>query len=409
MAKALEGIRIADLSHVLAAPTASMILADLGAEVIHIEPPVGDDARHFGPLFKGQSAYFISINRNKKSLVIDLKKTAGKQILRDLIGISDVILENFRPTTMKKLGFSWEEIESINPKIIYASISGFGHDSLPDYADQPSYDMVAQAFSGLMSICGPEGGPPVRVGSSVGDIVAGHQCAIAILSALWHREKTGRGQKIDQSMIDGLVYVLENAIVRYTVAGEVPRPLGTVHPSITPFQSFETEDGWIVTPIGNDTLWEKFCRALGHPDLARDERFKTNVLRTKNRGELTPILAVIIKGRTTEAWKTTFKEYGLPYSPINTIDKVVEDPNIRYRKMIVEIDQTEAGPMSIAGSPFHLSETPGEVYSPAPLLGQHTWDVLKSTLGYPEERINELRKTGVVFTQEDIRKRRPES
>ena len=213
MPKALEGIRVADLGHVLAAPTASMILADLGAEVIHIEPPGGDDSRQFGPFVGGQSAYFVSINRNKKGFAIDLKKSRGKDIFRDIVRVSDVVLENFRPTTMKKLGFSYEAMREINPRIIFASISGFGHDALPDYAAKPAYDMVAQAFSGLMSICGPEGGPPVRVGTSVGDIVAGHQCVIGILSALLYRERTGRGQMVDQSMTDGLFYILENANV----------------------------------------------------------------------------------------------------------------------------------------------------------------------------------------------------
>lgn len=404
MKKALEGIRVCDLSHVLAAPTTSMILADLGAEVIHIEPPRGDDAREFGPFVDDQSAYFISINRNKKSVVIDLKKEEGKETLKDFIKISDVVLENFRPTTMKKMGFSYEEIKKINPKIIYASICGFGHDTLPEYKEKPAYDMVAQAYSGLVSITGPLGGPPCRVGTSVGDIVAGHQCAIAILAALWYREKSGIGQKIDISMLDGLVYILENAIVRYTVTGEVPKPLGTMHPTITPFQGYKTKDEWIIVPLGNDQLWTKFCEMIGRVDLLNNPKFKTNKLRTENRDELNEILNRIFESKSYKEWEEMFEKNGLPYSPINTIDKVVNNPVVNYRKMIAEIEQPKIGKMKISGSPFKMSETPGNVWAPAPLLGEHTKDVLKNVLNYPDDKIEELRNKRVVYTFEDIEK-----
>jgi CoA:oxalate CoA-transferase len=399
MSKALSDVRVIDLGHVLAAPTAAMILADLGAEVIHLEPPAGDDAREFGPFINGQSGYFISINRNKKSVVIDLKKSAGKQILRDLIGVSDVVLENFRPGTMAKLGFSYADLQAIKPDIVYASISGFGHDALPEYATKPAYDMVAQAFSGLMSITGPEAGPPVRVGSSVGDIVAGHQCAIGILSALWYRERTGKGQKVDMSLVDGLVYALENAIVRYTVSGEIPHPLGTKHPAITPFQALKTKDNWIVVAIGNDALWQKFCAALTQPALAEDPRFLTNDLRTQNRVELVQILEDLTTTRTTAEWMSILEEYGLPYSPVNSVDQMVQDPNINYRQMVVEVEQPNIGPLKIVGSPFHLSETPGKVTHPAPLLGQHTLEVLSGTLGYPADKIQQLIDDKVIYSQ----------
>ena len=402
MSGALAGIRVADLSHVLAGPTTSMILADLGAEVIHVEPVQGDDARRFGPFINGQSSYFISINRNKKSMVLDLKAPEGKEVLKDLIQVSDVLLENYRPTTMARLGFSYPEMRRVNPKIIYASICGFGHDALPEYATKPAYDMVAQAYSGIMSITGPEGGPPVRVGTSVGDIVAGHQAAIGILAALRYRDQTGRGQQIDQSMVDGLVYVLENAIVRYTVSGDVPQPLGTAHPSITPFQGFQTGDGWIVTPVGNEALWQTYCQAIERPDLADQPRFRTNQLRTQHRAEIIAILQEEMSKKTTEEWMAVFEKHQLPCSPVNTVDRVAEDPNINYRKMIVEIDQPEAGKMKIAGSPFHLSETPGEVRSPAPLLGEHTEEVLREVLGYSATRIGVLRKKRVVYTPEDL-------
>ena len=257
MKRALEGIRVIDMSHVLAAPTTTMFLADLGAEVIHLEPPHGDDAREYGPFAgepgKNRSGYFISLNRNKKSLVLNLKLEKGREILRELIRVSDVIVENFRPSTMKKMGFGWEEIRKINPRIIYAAISGFGHDSPPEYASRASYDMVAQAYSGLMSITGPVGGPPCRVGSSVGDIIAGQQAVIGILAALSYREKTGRGQFYDGSMVDGLFAVLESAVARYTITGKIPGPLGGAHPSITPFEAFRTKDSWVIVAAGNDS------------------------------------------------------------------------------------------------------------------------------------------------------------
>jgi len=403
MPKALADVRVLDLGHVLAAPTASMILADLGAEVTHLEPPRGDDSREFGPFVNGQSSYFISINRNKKSVVVDLKAPAGKEILRDLIRVSDVVLENFRTDTMERLGFPYEEMRRINPGIIYASISGFGHDALAGYARKPAYDMVAQAFSGVMSITGPEGGPPVRVGTSVGDILAGHQCAIAILSALWYRERTGHGQVIDISMVDGLVYALENALVRYTVSGQIPQPLGTKHPAIAPFEAFKTEDSWIVVAIGNDALWEVFCAAIARPELAEDPRFETNALRTENRPALNEGLEKVMVSRTTEEWIDILEGQGLPCAPINTIDKVVRDPNINYRKMVVEVDQPGVGPLRIVGSPFHLSETPGQVREPAPLLGQHTEEILLDLLGYSVARVEELIEQEVVYTNHDSR------
>lgn len=397
MPTALANVRVIDLGHVLAAPTAAMILADLGAEVIHVEPPCGDDAREFGPFVNGQSAYFISINRNKKSVVIDLKKPAGKEILRDLIAVSDVVLENFRPGTMARLGFSYEAMQRIKPDIIYAAITGFGHDALPDYATKPAYDMVAQAFSGLMSITGPEEGSPVRVGSSMGDILAGHQGAIGILSALWYRQQTGHGQKVDISMVDGLVYALENAIVRYTVSGEIPQPLGTKHPAITPFQALKTKDSWIVVAIGNDTLWQKFCTALGRPLLASDPRFATNELRTQNRTILVDIIEGLTTTKTTSEWMRILEAGNLPYSPVNTIDQVVEDPNINYRHMVVEVDQPDIGPVKIVGSPFHLSKTPAKVTHPAPVLGQHTAEVLLNVLGYSKDKIQQLIEAKVAY------------
>jgi CoA:oxalate CoA-transferase len=400
--KALDGVRVADLSHVLAAPTTSMILADLGAEVIHVEPPSGDDARQFGPFVGSQSAYFISINRNKKSVVVDLKNEEGRAVLQDLIRACDVVLENFKPATMKRMGFTYDDCRKLNRRIIYASISGFGHDTPSEYADKPAYDMIAQAYSGLMSICGPEGGPPVRVGTSIGDIIAGHQCAISILAAIRHRDRTGKGQRIDQSMVDGLLYILENALVRHTVGGDIPGPLGTMHPSVTPFQAFATKDSWIVIAVGNDSIWQRFCTALRRPDLLGDDRFKSNESRTRHRDQLIPVLEAIIRGRTTAEWLDVLRGQEVPCSPIHSIDQIVTDPVVNHRQMLATVEQPEAGPVRIAGSPFRMSLTPGRVYAHAPLLGEHTIEVLQGLLGYSQARVRSLRERRVVYARDDL-------
>ena len=401
MGGALDGIRVVDLSHVLAAPTTTMILADLGAEVIHIEPEGGDDAREYGPFIgghdKNRSGYFISLNRNKKSLVLNLKADPGKQILKELIRVSDVVVENFRPTTMKKLGFDWTHIQKINPRVVYCSICGFGHDSLSENTSRPAYDMVAQAYSGMMSITGPEGGPPCRVGSSIGDILAGHQAVIGILAALVYRDKTGRGQYLDISMVDSLFSVLENAVARVMNAGEIPEPLGSMHPAITPFQAFKARDHvWIIAAVGNDNLWAKFCHVLERKDLIDDPRFKNNSLRTENRKALIPILEAEMEKKTAKEWSLIFEQEGIPYSPVNTVKDICEDPHIAHREMLVAIDQPVVGKMKICGSPFRLSETPGKVVSPAPMLGEHTDQVLGDIPGYSQEKIDRLKSDGII-------------
>lgn len=400
MSGALSGIRILDLTHVLAGPTATMILADLGAEVIHIEPPQGDDAREYGPFLqkvdKNHSGYFISLNRNKKSMVLNLKNLKGLDILQRLMKVSDVLIENYRPTTMKSLGFDWPEIQKINPQLIYASISGFGHEALPEYGDKPSYDVITQAYSGLMSLTGPEKGPPCRVGSSIGDIIAGHQAVIGILAALFHRQKTGCGQWYDGSMVDGLFSTLENAVVRYTSGGGIPGPLGTAHPSITPFQAFRTQDSWIVIGIGNDKLWARFCLTLEREDLINDARFRTNPLRTNNREALTGILGEELIKKTSQDWRNIFESNGIPCSPVNNIQQICEDPQIQFRQMLAEIEQKGVGKMTIAGSPIRLSETPGKVTGGAPILGEHTEEILTSVLQLSKSEITSLRQEEVI-------------
>jgi CoA:oxalate CoA-transferase len=317
--------------------------------------------------------------------------------LRELIRVSDVVLENFRPDTMENLGFGWEALQRINPRVIYCSICGFGHDSLPGCASRPAYDMVAQAYSGLMSITGPEGGPPCRVGSSVGDIISGLQATIGILAALRYRQRSGRGQYVDIAMVDGLFSVRENAVARYVNSGEIPGPLGGAHPSITPFQGFQGKDGqWVIAAVGNDKLWALYCELLDRRDLIDHPKFKTNPLRNDNRKELIPILEKEMAKKTAQEWCDLFEKHGIPYSPINNLKQICEDPHIAHRKMLVEIDQPFVGKMQICASPLKLSETPGEVYAPAPTLGQHSEEVLREVLGYSAEQVARLKADGVI-------------
>ncbi len=394
----LEGIRILDLSHVLAMPYCTMILGDLGAEIIKVEKSEGEDSRKFGPYKNGESAYFMSINRNKKDIVVNLKDEKGKEIIRDLIKISDVITENFRPGTMEKLGFSYEEVKKINPKIIYATISQFGNDSI--YPGRPGYDIIAQAYAGLMSITGYPDNPPTRVGSSIADIMSGMFSAIAILGALRTQEKTNQGQYIDIAMVDCILAILENATVRYTVSGEVPQRIGSRHPSLTPFDVFKTSDGFMVIGIGNDHLWQMFCQSIPEfNNLFASERFKNNDMRTKNEADLKKIIEEWTIKHTTEKLVEIITSAGVPCGPVNTIDKILEDPNTAYRKMLFEFDHPIAGKMVTANSPLNLSLTPCKDHMRPPALGENTDEVLSKVLGYSKERIDELKKDKIVYVR----------
>jgi len=395
MDKPLKGIRVLDPGHVLAMPTCTMQLADLGAEVIKIERPgIGDDSRNFGPFINGESAYFISINRNKKSITLDLKKEKGKKIFKDLVKVSDVVTENYRPNTMQKLGLGYEVLKEINPKIIYASICGFGHKSL--YQERPGYDIIAQATGGIMAITGQIDGPPTRVGSSIGDIFSGSFATIGILAALRVRDKTGLGQEVDISMMDAVLSVLENAVVRYTVTGEIPKRIGSGHPSIAPFDVFETKDGWVVIAIGNDALWKKFCKTINKEDLLDDPRFTTNPERSENYKELKPIITEWSREKTVEEIVSILIKAGVPVGEVNTVDKIVDDPNIKLREMITEVEHPRAGRVKITDTPIKLSLTPGRVETASPLLGQHTEEILNELLGFSKEDIKSLKKEGVV-------------
>jgi len=395
MEKPLKGIRVLDLGHVLAMPTCTMQLADLGAEVIKIERPgIGDDSRYFGPFKNKESAYFISINRNKKSITLNLKKEKGKKIFKDLVKVSDVVTENYRPNTMQKLGLGYETLKAINPQIIYASICGFGHKTV--YPGRPGYDVIAQATGGIMAITGQADGPPTRVGSSIGDIFSGSFATIGILAALRVKEKTGLGQQVDIAMMDAVVSVLENAVVRYTVTGEIPQRTGSAHPSIAPFDVFEAQDGWFVIGVGNDMLWERFCKAINKTDLLKDPRFSTNLQRSENYQALKPIITHWSKIKTVQEVLDILLQAGVPVGEVNTIDKIVEDPNVKLREMIVEVEHPQAGKVKITDSPIKLSLTPGKVEKASPLLGQHTEEILKKLLGFSKEEIDSLRREGVI-------------
>ncbi|WP_422447587.1 CaiB/BaiF CoA transferase family protein [Thermoanaerobacterium sp. DL9XJH110] len=393
--KPLEGIKVLDLSRVLAGPFATMILGDLGAEIIKIEiPGVGDDSRSFGPFIKNESAYFMSINRNKKSMTLNLKKKEGVDILKKLVKEADVIVENFRPGTMDKLGIGYDVLKEINPRIIYAACSGFGHTG--PYSQRPAYDVIVQGMGGIMSITGQPGGPPTRVGASIGDITAALFTAIGVLAALNVREKTGKGQKVDVAMLDCQVAILENAIARYFVSGKSPEPIGNRHPSITPFSSFKTEDGFVIIAIGNDNLWAKFCSVVERTELIDDERFKTNPDRTKNWNELEPILNEIFSKKTTDEWLEVLEKAGIPCGPINDVERVVKDPQVKAREMLVELEHPVAGKMKVPGIPIKFSETPGQIENPAPLLGQHTEEILAGMLGFSKKEIENLRANKVI-------------
>ena len=395
MAGPLKGIRVLDLTRILAGPYATMILRDLGAEVIKIEQPgVGDEARDFGPFKNDFSLYFMSVNRGKKSVTLNLKAPRGKELFLELVKGSDILVENFRPGTMEKLGLGYESLKAHHPSLLYAACSGFGQTG--PYAMRGAYDMIIQGMGGIISITGEPDRPPVRVGTSIGDITSALFTAIGILSALRHRDQTGEGQLIDVGMLDCQVAILENAMVRYFSTGDIPRPLGRRHPAITPFEVFESADGYVVIAIGNNELWRKFCEHVNHPELIDNERFHTNALRTENHESLFPILAEIMCHRTTDTWVEALEEIGVPCGPVNTVDKVANDPQVLARDMIAEVEHEVTGTVQIPGIPIKLSETPGQIDAPAPNLGEHTSEVLTGLLGLEAEEVNQLKQDEVL-------------
>jgi CoA:oxalate CoA-transferase len=351
----LSGVTIVDLTRVLAGPYCTMVLGDLGARVIKIEAPgTGDDSRGYGPFVNGKSAYFIAMNRGKESIALDLKTPADRAIFERLLEQADVLVENFRPGAMERLGYGWDSLHDKHPRLIYAAASGFGHTG--PYKSRPAYDMVVQGMGGIMSITGQPDGPPTRVGASIGDITAGLFTAIGIASALHHRNASGRGLKIDVAMLDCQVAILENAISRYFLTGQSPKPLGARHPSIAPFAAFATGDGHMIIAAGTDALFGKLCKSIDRAEIVNDPRFLDNDSRAKNVEVLTAMIEEALRTRPTAQWIEVLLAAGVPCGPINDMAAIAGDPQVLARNMIVDIDDPAVHPLRLSGNPIKLSE-----------------------------------------------------
>ena len=349
----LSGLVVLDLTRVLAGPYCTMLLADLGARIVKVEPPDGDDSRRYGPFINGTSGYFTAFNRGKESIVIDLKKEADRVVFERLMAKADVLVENYRPGTMEKLGYGWDVLHKRHPRLIYAAASGFGHSG--PYSTRPAYDMVVQAMGGIMSVTGHPGGPPTRVGSSVGDITAGLFTTIGVVSALYERERSGAGMKVDVAMLDCQVAILENAITRYFATGKPPGPLGARHASIAPFAAFAAGDGHLVVAAGTDALFVKLCQAMGQPGLASDPRYTTNASRSDHVDALTADLESHLTKQSVAHWLEVFGKAGIPCGPINDVGQVLADPQVLARNMVVSIDDPAMTGLKLAGNPIKLS------------------------------------------------------
>jgi CoA:oxalate CoA-transferase len=373
----LKGLLVLDLTRVLVGPYCTMVLSDLGARVIKVEAPeVGDDSRSFGPFIEDQSAYFMSLNRGKESIALNLKNSEDKKIFEKILAKADILVENFKPGTLEKWGYGWNDLKDKYPKLIYASASGFGQTGPMNTL--PAYDMVVQGMGGLMSVTGQPNSEPTRVGTSIGDITAGLFTAIGINAALYDRQKTGKGMQIDVSMLDCQIAILENAIARYLSKGEIPKPMGSRHPSIAPFEAFKTKNSYIIIAAGNDKLFDGMCQTLGISECVQDQRFKDNNTRNKHINDLKIIIEDKLKYKTTEEWVKLFTDKSIPCGPINNIKEAVENPQIQFRNMIVSAEHDKIGTFKMAGNPIKMStykdeKTRGDI----PNLDQHRAQLLK--------------------------------
>jgi crotonobetainyl-CoA:carnitine CoA-transferase CaiB-like acyl-CoA transferase len=389
----LDGITVLDLTRVLSGPYCTMLLADMGARVIKVEQPhKGDDTRAWGPPFlEGESAYFLSINRNKESVTLDFKHPEGRALLDQLLGRADVLVENFRPGTLPKLGLDYETLSKKYPRLVYCSISGFGHTG-PRWK-QPGYDAIMQAEGGLMSITGTADGPPVRLGVAIVDIVSGMFAAYGIAMALLARQRTGKGQEVDLAMLDATVALLTYQAGNYFASGKVPARLGNRHPSIVPYETFTASDGDFVLAVGNDEQWRTFCRVAG---LVDEGQFATNRQRVSGYDSLRPFVAERLKERPRQHWIDALTAAGVPCGSVRTFDELFADPQIDAREMIAMVEHATIGPLKALGVPVKLSETPGAIRTPPPTLGQHTDAVLENDLGLRAEVIADLRRQQVI-------------
>jgi len=375
MESALSGIKIIDLSRVLAGPFSTMILADLGAEVIKVESPSGDDTRSWGPPFKqGVSAYYLCANRNKKSVTIDLKTESGIDQIKQLIKDADVVINNFKTGTMKKFGLDYEALAAINPQIVYCSITGFGETG--PYKHLPGYDFIIQAMSGLMSITGTEQSGPQKVGIAITDVLTGLYAVIGIQAALIERQRSNKGQKIDLALYDSAVSTLINIGSSYLMSGEIPGRLGNHHANIVPYQTFKTADGEMVIAVGNDQQFTRLCNILGMDALATDKRFRTNPKRVEHRDQLTKLLQQKLREKKTDHWLVKCQEQQIPCGPIQNLEQVYHDPQLRERDMFVEMKHPDAGPITLIGSPLKLSRTPVQMRHHPPKIGEHNDEIL---------------------------------
>ncbi len=402
MAGPLAGIRVLDLTRVLAGPWATQMLADLGCEVIKIESiGDGDDTRGWGPPFianadssRGDAAYFLSANRGKSSVCIDLKSAEGQKLVRALAAKSDVMIENFKVGGLKKFGLDYESVKAVNPRLIYCSITGFGQDG--PYAHRAGYDFMIQGMSGLMSVTGEPDGQPMKVGVAFCDVFAGLHAVIGIQAALLHRERTGQGQMIDLALLDSQVAVLANQALNYLVGGKAPGRLGNAHPNIVPYQTFETADGFLIVAVGNDRQFTEYCRLIGVPDLVDDECYKTNRGRVENRGTLIPLLTSPMKARTTAQWVEAFEAASVPCGPINTIDQMFADPQVLARGLQVGLTREDGVQAPGVANPLRFSGTPVEYEKAPPQLGEGTARVLSQVLGLKDGDVAKLRASGVI-------------
>jgi formyl-CoA transferase/CoA:oxalate CoA-transferase len=394
----LGGVRVLDLSRMLAGPYGSMLLADLGAEVIKIEEPRGGDPmRGMGPPFLGpdrESAYFLSINRNKKSVTLDLEVPEGREVFHDLCRASDVVWENFRPGVMARLGCAPETLRQLNPRLVVCSISAFGQEG--PYREWPAFDLALQAMGGAMSLTGEAGRPPARMGLPMGDLAGGMFGALAVASALFRRARTGEGAHFDLSLLDCQVSLLTYVAQYYWADGRVPGRVGSGHASVVPYQAFPTRDGHVVVAVFAEKFWAGFCRAIERPELAVDPRFDSNPKRVERRAELVPVFEALFPARTTAEWLARLQAAGVPAAPIHTVDQVVSDPQVLFRGMVVDLDHPALGPLHTLGTPVRAAGAPDFRPLPPPALGQHTEPILRGLLGYPVERIDALRRQRVI-------------
>ena len=387
---------VVDLTRALAGPYCTMMLGDIGAEIIKVERPgAGDDARSWGAEFtEGFNSYFVSINRNKKSITVDMKTEKGLAIVQELVKKADVVVENFRPGVTQKLKLDYPTLKALNPGLIYCSITGFGSTG-PDAA-RPAFDLIAQGMGGIMGFTGEKGRMPVKVGTPIGDIIAGIFGAFGIMRALWHRECTGKGQLVETSLLGGQIALHSFQAGRYFTTGISPEPEGNIHPLITPYESFPTSDGYINIAAGNDTLWRRFCEILDLHDLIEDPRFITNPKRVENREALTPILQEKTRQYTKAELLDLMAQAKVPNGPISTLEEVFSSPQVHALKMLQEVEHPVAGNLKVTGIPVNYSETPGEIKYPPPLLGEQTEEILTHYLGYSTQEIEKLREQGVV-------------